>query len=45
MIAAAIENNIDALESIAGELRAMSEPIDDSRNLSLGHKFVLRNAS
>lgn len=41
MIAAAIENNIDALENLASELRAVLELIGDPVNLSLRQALCL----
>src|SRR5487761_1089810 len=41
MIAAAIENNIDALENIASELHAVLQLIDDSGNLTFRQGLCL----
>ena len=41
MIVAAIENNIDTLENIASELRAVLEALADSQNLSFRQGLCL----
>ena len=41
MIVAAIENNIDTLENIASELRAVLEALADSQNLSFRQSLCL----